>query len=215
MDAVSPPVKRTRTYDATGRKAKAQSKHDRIVAIAERRFLRDGYGGTTIQAVADASDVSVDSIYKSFGGKAGLVRAVRDRALKGRGPVPAEQRSDHLHHEGLDGHEIIRAWGGFTTEVAPLVVPILLLVRDASVHDPEMKALQGELDTQRHERMTTNAGHLKTAGHLRTGVTLDYAADVLWTYSSPELYELLVVRRGWTVERYGQFIANAMIDALL
>jgi hypothetical protein len=38
---------------------------------------------------------------------------------------------------------------------------------------------------------------------------------VLWTYSSPELYELLVIRRGWSVERYGRFIADSMIAALL
>ena len=46
-------------------------------------------------------------------------------------------------------------------------------------------------------------------------MTLDAATDVLWTYSSPELYELLVLRRGWSVERYGRFIADAMIAALL
>ncbi len=46
-------------------------------------------------------------------------------------------------------------------------------------------------------------------------MTLDAATDVLWTYSSPELYELLVLRRSWSVERYGRFIADAMIAALL
>jgi hypothetical protein len=37
----------------------------------------------------------------------------------------------------------------------------------------------------------------------------------MWTYSSPELYELLVLRRGWTADRYGQFIGQALINALL
>jgi len=37
----------------------------------------------------------------------------------------------------------------------------------------------------------------------------------LWAYSSPELYELLVIRRGWPAERYGQFIADALRSALL
>ena len=38
---------------------------------------------------------------------------------------------------------------------------------------------------------------------------------MLWTYSAPELYELLVLRRGWAPPRFGRFIADAMIDALL
>lgn len=33
--------------------------------------------------------------------------------------------------------------------------------------------------------------------------------------SSPELYELLVRRRGWTIERYSEFITEAMIAALV
>ncbi len=41
------------------------------------------------------------------------------------------------------------------------------------------------------------------------------AAEVLWTCSFPELYELLVLRRGWTIERWSGFIANATIAALL
>jgi hypothetical protein len=38
---------------------------------------------------------------------------------------------------------------------------------------------------------------------------------VLWLYSSAELFELLVLTRGWPVARYGDFIAEAMIAALL
>jgi hypothetical protein len=37
----------------------------------------------------------------------------------------------------------------------------------------------------------------------------------MWTYSSPELYELLVLNRRWPAGRYGAFIADAMIAALL
>jgi hypothetical protein len=71
------------------------------------------------------------------------------------------------------------------------------------------------MDADRLRRMTKNARRLRDAGHLRAGVTLAHAADVLWSFSSPELYELLVLRRGWTSKRYGRFIADAMAQALL
>jgi hypothetical protein len=38
---------------------------------------------------------------------------------------------------------------------------------------------------------------------------------VLETISSPELYELLVLRRGWSVDRFAAFQADQMIAALL
>ena len=41
------------------------------------------------------------------------------------------------------------------------------------------------------------------------------ARDVLWTYHAPELYELLVLERGWSATRYGKFVTRALCDALL
>jgi len=215
MDRRSAPVNQKRPYDASRRQERARRNRDAIIEAAERRFLDDGYAATTVAAIAADVGVSDHTIYKAFGGKPGLVRAIRARALEGHATVPAEQRSDELHAHHHDPREIIAGWGAMTAEVAPLVAPILLLIRDAATTDPEVRGLLVELDADRHRRMTDNARRLHDAGHLRAGVTLDHAADVLWTYSAPELYELLVLRRGWSVEQFSQFIAQAMIQALL
>jgi AcrR family transcriptional regulator len=215
MGRQGPVVKGKRPYDGSRRQEQARLRRARIIDAAERRFLSDGYGSTTVGAIADDVRISVDTIYKSFGGKAGLVRAIHARALEGEGPIPAEQRSDALQAREPDARNIIRSWGAFTTEIAPRVSPILLLVRTAAATDPELQALLEELDASRLRRMTDNARRLHDAGHLRPGVTVAHAGDIMWTYSSPELYELLVLRRGMPIKKYGQFIANAMIDALL
>ena len=159
--------------------------------------------------------MSEETVYKAFGNKIALVRAIRDKALAGQGPVHAERRSDRMQARQTDPRTIIREWGVLSMEVAPRVAPVLLLVRAAAASDPELAQLQDEMDGARLTRMRHNARTLLNGGHLRTGITLDVATDVLWAYSSPELYELLVVRRGWSVERYGRFIADAMIAALL
>ena len=186
-----------------------------VVEAASRLFVRDGFAGTTIARIAEDAGVSEEMVYKAFGNKIALVRAIRDKALAGEGPVHAERRSDRMQASENDPRKIIRGWGVLTMEVAPRVAPVLLLVRDAAASDPELARLQEEMDAARLTRMTHNARTLLKGGHLREGITLDAAADVLWTYSSPELYELLVIRRGWSVERYGRFIADAMIAALL
>jgi AcrR family transcriptional regulator len=219
MGRVTPNVKpidgKKRSYDASRRQEQARRTRARIIEAAERHFVDDGYAGTTIATIAADADVSADTIYKSFGGKSGLVRAIRERALQGDGPVPAEARSDALHARASSGREIIEAWGALTAEIAPRVAPILLLVRAAAISDPEGRAMLDEMDRDRLRRMTGNARRLRSGGHLRAGITLAQAADVLWTYSAPELFELLVLRRGWSPKRYGRFVADAMIDALL
>lgn len=208
-------VKSKRPYDASLRLKRARRNRDRIIEAGERRFLRDGYAATTIAAIADDARVSVDTIYKSFGGKPGLVRAISERALRGQGPVPAEQRSNQLQAREPDPRKIIRAWGAFVTEIAPKVAPVVFLVRDAAGSDPELRSVREEIDADRDHRMADNAHRLHAAGHLRPGVTATHAADVLWTYSSIELYELLVLRRGMSLKKFGQFVADAMIAALL
>jgi AcrR family transcriptional regulator len=204
-----------RAYDGRRRQEQAARNRDAIIDAAERRFLRDGYAKTTVVAIAADVGVSDHTIYKSFRGKPGLVRAIRARALAGEGPIPAEQRSDQLHADGTDGRSIIDGWGALTAEIMPRVAPILLLLRDAAVTDPEVGELLAEMDADRLRRMTENARRLRAGGHLRRGLTVAEAADVLWTYSAPELYELLVLRRGWSPRRYGTFAAAAMADALL
>ena len=114
-----------------------------------------------------------------------------------------------------DPYRVMQRWGTFVTEVAPRAAPIFLLMQTAAATDPEMAALLEELDRVKLVRMEHNARQLFERGDFREGVTLEYARDILWAYSSAELYELLVVRRGWPLERYGQFVAEGMIAALL
>lgn len=215
MDGPSPAVNEKRPYDAPRRRHQAQRNRDAIITAAERRFLRGGYAATTVASIAAEAGVSTHTIYKSFGGKPGLVRAIRARALEGEGPIPAEQRSDQLHTPDVDARTILDGWGALTAEVAPLVAPILLLVRDAATADAEVHALQDELDRDRLRRMTDNARRLLDTGQVRPGIDLEQVADLLWTYTAPELYELLVTRRRWPITSYATFIAESLTHALL
>jgi AcrR family transcriptional regulator len=208
-------VKPLRTYDSSRRRAQAARTRADVVDAAHRLFLANGYGQTTVSAIAEAAGVSVETIYKAFGGKPGLVRAVVSKGLEGTGSVPAEQRSDEMQAAERDPRAVIRNWSRLATEVAPWTAPIVLLIRDAAGTDPEMADLRTEVDEQRLRRMEGNARTLHDRGDLREGITLEQARDILWTMSSAELYELLVLRRGWSVDRFAAFQADQMIAALL
>ena len=38
---------------------------------------------------------------------------------------------------------------------------------------------------------------------------------VVWAMTSPDVYSMLVVERGWTPDRYEEWLGNALIDLLL
>jgi hypothetical protein len=63
--------------------------------------------------------------------------------------------------------------------------------------------------------MTHFATHLHDGHHLRRGISVGEARHVLWTLNSVEIHDLLVLQRGWAPERYGRWVADALIAALL
>lgn len=215
IEQPSEQVNARRAYNSSRRRQRSHETHNALLDAAQTRFLEHGYSATTIDSIATDAGLSAATIFKTYGGKAGLVRALCERALGGRGPVPAEQRSDTLQANEPDPRKIIAGWGRLTAEVAPRIAPILLLLRDAADGDPTAAALLGALDHERHTRMTHNARTLVDSGHTRPEIRLSEASDVLWMYSSPELYDLLVRRRNWTLRKYSTFIADAITRALL
>ena len=210
MESVNP-----RRYDASRRRAQAGRTRQAIIDAARHRFLHDGYTATTIAAIAADAGASVDTIYKSFGGKAGLLRAMCEDALVGAGPVPAEQRSDAMQAAETDPATLLRGLGSLTAEVAPRIAPLLLLLSTAAESDLALAELRADLESSRLSRMTQVAHTVASRTPLRGARTVEQVADILWTYSSPELYRMLVVLRGWTPERYGEFVGESLVDALL
>ena len=205
---------KVRPYDASRRRLLAAQRRQAVLDAAQELFFSRGYAGTTIAGIAEAAGVSPETVYKQFGGKPGLVRELRAHALLGAGPVPAEDRSDRLR-DLTDPRAVVRGWAKLAGEVAPRVAPILGLVREAAVHDPTLQALADDLDSDRLRRMRANARFLARSGHLRPGVSAAQATDVLFAVSSQEMYDLLVVRRGWSTHRYTRFVASTIENALL
>ena len=208
-------VKGTRRYESPEREAQARRTQEAVIEAAVRQFLSMGYAGTTIAAIAEEAGVSVATVYKTFRSKPGLVRAIYDRGLKGRGPVTAYQRSEEMRMRERDPRTLMRSWGALGAEVGTEVTPILLLLRAAAGTDPDAAALLEEIREQRLKRMRYLARFLEQRGYLREGVSVAQAADVLWACTSAELYELFVIQRRWSIPRFGRFLADFMITSLL
>ncbi|HEY2642281.1 MAG TPA: TetR/AcrR family transcriptional regulator [Galbitalea sp.] len=205
-----------RPYDVAGRKARAAERRDGILEHARILFLADGYASTTIATIAAASEVSPETVYKAFGGKPGIVRAIFERSLLGSATSPAEERSDAAQLDAADARSLFTRFGELSAEVAPLTAPMMRLIRDAaSSGDSAMADLLHEVERERYERMRHNAESLRSRGFLGPGMTTDHAADVMWFYTADDVFRNLVVSRGWSLEAYSGFISAALASALL
>lgn len=177
-------------------------------------FASRGFSRTTVAAVASEAGVSAETIYKSFGGKAGLVHSIWEDALAGTAADHAEDRADVLSATARSGRAIIEGWVRIGLDVAPRATGVLVLVRTAAEVDPEAARLLSEIERGRAERMAHNAQTLADGGHLRPGLTIDQARDLLLIFSG-EFYDRLVSRGGWNVEDYVMTMTRTMCAALL
>lgn len=179
--------------------------------------MRSGarYARTTVSDIAVETGVSVDTVYKTFGSKPRLVKAVFDAAVAGEEPVTAAERAAAVSREERDPRVRLRRFGAFVTEVMPRAAPVMLVVRAAADTDAGLASVWAEMKSERLASMTRHAQRLSEDGHLRPGVSVEEARDVLWAYCSPELYDLLVRRRGWSDERFGAWIGESYVAALL
>jgi AcrR family transcriptional regulator len=210
-------VKPRRRYDATGRRARAQQTRDEIAEAARRLFIENGYAGTTIADVARQADVSPETIYKGFGSKRALLDAAVTSSIRGdteATPLRSRHVIDAIRQE-LDPRRQLQTYGDLLAEVNPRLAPLVRVMREAASSDPEAAAALTELNRNRLESMNEFATLLVGRRALRPGISKRHARDVLWTLSSPELYELLVLERGWSNRQYARWVAGQLTAALL
>ena len=84
-----------------------------------------------------------------------------------------------MRERETDQRAIMGNWAQIASEVSSVVSPIERLVRAAAASDPDMAALLQTHNDLREARARHHARFLKRRGHLREGVSLDQATDIL------------------------------------
>lgn len=210
------PVK-PRSYRSPLRAEQALRTRRAILEAARAVFVERGYAAATIPEVARASGVAVDTVYAAVGRKPVLFRLLIETALSGEDhPVEAGQR-DYVHRirQAATAGEKIAVYAAAIRPIQERLAPLFVALRDASGQDAELAALWQEVAERRAANMRLFAQDLAATGELRADLTLDEVADVVWSTNAPEHYLLLVHDRGWTPERFEQWLADAWRRLLL
>jgi hypothetical protein len=114
-----------------------------------------------------------------------------------------------------DGAHMIATYAAFYATAQARAAPILLLARQAAAVDAQAAEIWTQMNAERLTGMSLFAADLHRKGLLRKGVSTRRARDILWAYTSVEVYELLVIRREWTVRAFREFMIHALSAALL
>jgi AcrR family transcriptional regulator len=205
-----------RSYDASRRREQSRARRRAVVAAAGELFEQDGYRATTIAAVAARAGVSAESVYKGFGTKAALAKAVFDLALAGDDePVPvAERPAMQLVREEPDVRRKIAMFTDGLVGRLARSARVQILIRDGRHVDDSLAPVWDKLNDEGLTGMTMLGRHLLETGQLRPGMDLAEVRDVLWNYLAIDHYERLVLIQGWSQDRYRDWLAAAIAGAL-
>ena len=210
-------VKGRRRYDSTRRREQAAATRREILDAAERLFLRDGYAGTTMAAIAEEARVALKTVYVAFETKSGVLRALWNVRLRGgREDVPmAEQDMYREVLEEADPERQLRLNARNSREGKLRIAALAEVIRSAAPLDADIHALWRRIGTEYRANQRAIVESIAEKGALRSGLDVDRAADVLWTLNHPNTWQLLVPERGWTPEEYETWSADLACSQLL
>jgi AcrR family transcriptional regulator len=214
---LEPPVTEVkRSYDASRRREQARERRLAVVLAARELFGRDGFRLTTIAAIAKRAGVSAESVYKGFGTKAALAKAVFDLELAGDDePVPVAARpAMQAIRDEPDVRRKIAMFAAGLAQRQAASARVQILIRDGRHVDDSLGPVWDKLTGEGLTGMTMLGRHLLETGQLRDGMGLDEVRDVLWNYLAIDAYERLVLTQGWPPERYSAWLAHALTSAL-
>ncbi len=210
-------VKGSRAYDSSLRTQQSAARRLALAQAARGLFIERGYPATTMEAVATRSDVSLKTVYNAHGTKAGLLRAVWDLSLKGDlddAPIAERDWYAALLAEP-DPHRQLALTAENSRIVKTRIGPMLRVIRDAAPIDEDLAALWDLIQTDFWANQRAIVERLADSGSLRPELDVQRATDLLWTLNHPDVWLLLVDRRGWSPEEWESWFADTSREQLL
>lgn len=197
-----------RRYDASRRREQAAENRARILAAARELFEVRGYGGTTIAEVARTAGVAAETVYATFRNKPTLLYRAWDLAVGG----------DDQDVQLLDRPELqavfaepdlptrLRRFASVNTVVMRRTAGLRLAAETAAEAEPAVAVFLERIDAARFEVTAVHALRAKETGQL--AVSEDECRDVLFAMTDGTLWRTLVVRQGWSDDRYATWLGN-------
>jgi AcrR family transcriptional regulator len=214
---MSEDVKRKRRYESPRRRAQAAQTRREILAAAQRLFEQRGYTATTMAAIAAEAGVALKTVYVAFETKSGVLRAVWHLLLRGdEGAAPvAEREWFRAVIAEPDPERQLRLTARNSRAVKERAGGILGVIRSAAPVDADISALWGRIEAEFHENQRTIVESLEEKQALRRDLDAGQATDILWTLNHPDLWMLLVGKRGWTPEQFERWFGDTICAQLL
>jgi AcrR family transcriptional regulator len=205
-----------RRYDNSRRLAQVRATRLKVIEAAKQLFIEHGYPATTIEAVADAADVALPTLYRLFGSKRAVLKAVLDTSFGGDDePIAFGDRPEQQQALAeLDLISLVRSFSRICRLFMERSSEMLHVLATAAQVDPEIADLQNELRRQRHTGQSRIVATIAARNALDPELDLSDAEDMVYAALSPEVHRIFTVERGWTADQYERWLTRVLSSLL-
>lgn len=210
-------VKSRRAYASPRRRAQAEATRRDILDAAQRLFESKGYSSTTMAEIAKEAGVALKTVYLAFRTKSGVLRTLWNLLLRGdESDLPIAEREWYqavLDEEDPERRLRLNARNSATGKQR--ISAILEVIRTAAAADPDVAALWERIEGDYHTNQRRIVERLHEGAHLKPGLDVPEATDILWAINHPNTWQLLVVGRGWSPDQYERWTGDLAVAQLL
>jgi AcrR family transcriptional regulator len=201
----------TRKYDSAGRQLAREQTKKRILLAAKRLFSNNGLDHVTIDEIAEYSEAAPSTVYALFKSKTGILRALMESVILGE----QFQAASLDFKWSASPVEIIENTARIARTVYDNESKELGLLRGASIFSKDLKQLEHEFEQIRLKVQKQRVVWLFKNNHLADGLDLRRARQLMWMFTSREIYIKLVMESGWPPDQYQTWLAETLRQQLL
>jgi AcrR family transcriptional regulator len=205
-----------RRYDNSRRLAQVRATRLKVIEAARRLFIEHGYPATTLEAIADAADVALPTLYRLFGSKRVLLKAVLDISFGGDDePIAFGDRPEQ--QEALaepDPVSLVCSFARICQLFMERSSEMFHVLSTAAQVDPDIAGLENEIRRQRHTGQARIVAAIAARNALDPELSLSDAEDMAYAALSPEVHRILTIERRWTADQYEDWLARVLSSLL-
>lgn len=201
-----------------GRSERKLASRARVVAAASDLFVREGYAATSIEALARAAGVGVQTVYYGFGTKKGVLAACLEAAIGSAGlrtlPVLDRPPVVAMLAEADPVSRVFRQVRALA-DVYGRAAGLLDVARAAGAVDPDLAEMWAAHDAERRVVLRALVDTLERDGALRAGLDPERAVESAAVLLGPETWRALVTQSGWRVLEWARWAHRLLVAELL
>jgi AcrR family transcriptional regulator len=182
-----------------------------ILTAARELFAERGYAATPVRELARRAGVATQTIYATYGSKAGVLAGLPDLVDQESGVIELFE----ARHGTTDPAELLGLVAAITRRIRERCGDVIKVLRSGAAVDADIAATRAEGHRRRHLGTRLVIERVHAGGALAGHLTPERATEIAVALNTDDVCDALVDEAGWSYDEYQDWLTSSMVTLLL